>query len=56
MSDHGIQLAAKALSVLQEMRRELLQGDKQDIRLGQLLHDAKDAIKERFAIIVTEGK
>lgn len=49
MSRKGIKLAAKALSCLQETRGELLRGDKQDIFLGQLLDDAKDAIKDRFA-------
>lgn len=61
MSVDGIKEVAHALTVLQESRGRLLKMgtrpgyiSKQDIRLGQLLEDAKDHIKERFAKITLE--
>ena len=60
MSLNGIKEVARVLSDMQQTRIELIgegvnKGDNQDIRLGQLLEDAKDAIKERFAVVSIEG-
>jgi len=49
MSFNGIQQFAAVCRIMQDTRHVLLGGDNQDIRLGQLLDDAKDCIKERFA-------
>jgi hypothetical protein len=49
MSQQGMRAFADVLSVMQETRGTLLRGDNQDIRLGQLLDDAKEHVKERFA-------
>lgn len=61
MSLEGIHEVAYVLTVLQVSRGKLLKMgtkpgriDKQDIRLGQLLEDAKDHIKVRFAEITLE--
>tara|TARA_Y100000034_G_C6684801_1_gene301202 strand:+ start:286 stop:486 length:201 start_codon:yes stop_codon:yes gene_type:complete len=65
MSKEGIKLAAEAFSHLQRIRGELLElGGKatlkkagsgnQDIRLGQMLEDGKDAMKDTFAKITME--
>lgn len=54
MSKQGIKLFAKCLSDIQETRQELLQGDPQDIRLGQLLDTAKNAVKDDFCKITLE--
>jgi hypothetical protein len=48
MSMKGIQTFAKALSVMQESRIELLGGDPVDMRLSQLLEDAKESVKDKF--------
>ena len=49
MSFNGIQQIAAVLGIMQDTRHVLLGGDNQDIRLGQLLDEAKDCIKDRFA-------
>jgi len=49
MSYDGVQQFADVLSYMQETRQELLRGDNQDVRLGQLLDEAKDCVKDRFA-------
>ena len=61
MSMEGIHKFAKVLSMMQETRNELLHMgtkpgviDKQDIRLGQLLEVAKDAVKDDFNKITME--
>ena len=54
MSKSGIKKFASILSTMQTARNELLQGDNQDIRLGQLLDDAKEAVKDRFCKITLE--
>lgn len=65
MSAQGIEIAAKAFQTLQQLRGELLElgsapgavgtpSGNQDIRLGQLLDDMKDAGKDRFAKITVE--
>ncbi len=48
MSFNGIKHFAAVLSIMQSTRCELLGGDNQDIRLGQLLEEAKECVKERF--------
>jgi len=54
MSKQGIKKFAGILSAMQETRGELLRGDNQDIRLGQLLETAKDAVKHEFCKITVE--
>jgi hypothetical protein len=54
MSKAGIRLFADALQCMQQTRLELLMGDPQDIRLGQLLDIAKDAVKHEFCKITLE--
>ena len=49
MSFNGIQQFAAVLHSMQDTRHMLLGGDNQDIRLGQLLDEAKDCIAVRFA-------
>ena len=49
MSFNGIQQFAAVLGIMQDTRHELLGGDNQDIRLGQLLEEAKECVKDRFA-------
>ncbi len=49
MSYKGIQHFADVLSIMQSTRCELLRGDNQDVRLGQMLEEAKELVKERFA-------
>ena len=49
MSFNGIQQFAAIFSIMQDTRHVLLGGDNQDIRLGQLLEEAKDCVKVRFA-------
>jgi len=51
MSQTGIHLVADVFLMLQRRRLLLLDGDKQDILLGQMLEIGKDAMKERFARI-----
>jgi len=64
MSRNGILLAAKVMSDMQEAKHRLLEmgtvepitdSGRQDILLGMMLDNAKDAIKEAFAKI-TSGK
>lgn len=59
----GIKIVADVLNIMQNTRRVLLErGSKnisskegqQDIRLGQLLDDAKNVIKEKFINITLE--
>lgn len=55
MSKRGVELVAGLLSCMQETRIELLRGgDKQNMRLGQMLEKAKDHIKDEFAEITME--
>lgn len=54
MSQKGVKTVAAILSDMQQTRGVLLMGDNQDIRLGQLLETAKDAIKKDFARIAEE--
>jgi hypothetical protein len=61
MSQAGIEKFAAVLSHIQHERGELLRMgsqpgkiDKQDIRLAQLLEQAKDAVKKEFAEITVE--
>jgi hypothetical protein len=54
MSETGIKKAAMIFSQLQAVRIELLQmgtkaNDHQDILLGQMLEDGKNAMKGKFA-------
>ena len=49
MSFNGIQQFAAVCRIMQDTRHVLLGGDNQDIRLGQLLDEAKDCIRDRFA-------
>lgn len=51
MSQTGIHLVADVFLMLQRRRLLLLDGDKQDILLGQMLEIGQDAMKERFARI-----
>ena len=55
MGESGIKDFAKCLSVMQEMRIHLLKGDNQNIRLGQMLEEAKDLVKDEF-LEITLGK
>ena len=49
MSHKGICRFAKVLSEVQTARGELLgMKTKQDLRLGQLLHEMKELVKARF--------
>lgn len=48
MSEQGIGKFAEVLTLLQQTRLELLGGDNQDIRLGQLLFDAEESVKDQF--------
>lgn len=63
MSQHGIKIMAEVFSFIQQKRDELLAmgckrpstfEGKQDIKLGQLCEDMKDATKERFCRITVE--
>lgn len=54
MSMTGIRLAADVFTLMQRRRDQLLRGDNQDIRLGQMLEDGKDAMKTTFAKITVE--
>ena len=69
MSKKGIQLAAEAFSLLQQIRHELLKIgsgntypgkpgrkkiDKQDMRLAKMIEEMKDAGKHAFAKITIE--
>lgn len=58
MSKWGIKKFASVLSDMQEARLDLLNEgkDTQDIRLGQLLDVAKDAVKHQFCKITVEKK
>lgn len=64
MSKAGVKLAAQAFSTLQSVKGQLIamgaeaphtKSGQQDIRLGQLLDKANDAVKEQFAEITLEG-
>jgi len=48
MSATGIKLAAAIFQQLQLHRIALLRGDKQDILLGQMMEDGKEAMKHKF--------
>lgn len=50
MSIEGIKVFADVMSVMQRRRNALLRGDNQDIRLAQLLHEAKEAVVHEFAL------
>ena len=52
MSYRGIKKVAEILSQMQDLRIQLLDSDKQDILLGQLLETAKETIKDDFSRIV----
>lgn len=60
MSDAGIKLFASVLTTAQQTRYELIKMgtkepiDQEDIRLGHLLDEMKDAIKEKFYRITLE--
>jgi len=63
MSKKGIKIFANVLSIMQESRSKLLniknkdlasKSAQQDIRLGQLLEEAKEAIKWKFCKITME--
>jgi len=63
VSNEGIRLFASVLSTAQETRNTLLRMgtkpknlDKEDIRLGHLLDEMKDSIKEKFSKITLERK
>jgi hypothetical protein len=50
MSLKGIYRFGKILSDMQQARGELFaMNNKQDVRLGQMLQEMKDLVKERFA-------
>jgi hypothetical protein len=50
MSFNGIQQFAAVIGIMQDTRYVLLGSDNnQDIRLAQLLDEAKDCVKDRFA-------
>lgn len=62
MSKQGIKVAARVFSEMQEARNELLkmgtvepitESSKQDILLGHMLDNAKDAIKDDFVKITS---
>ena len=48
MSYEGQRKVAAIFSQMQQLRIELLGGDKQDILLGQMLEKGKDAMKDTF--------
>ena len=55
----GIKKAAEVFSLLQETRIELIDmgaknNDHQDLRLGQMLEDGKNAMKHKFEKITLE--
>ena len=63
MSEQGIKLAGKIFLHLQLLRLELIKmgernlpgpSGRQDIRLGQMMNDGKDAMKETFVKITME--
>lgn len=63
MSKQGIRIAAEVFSAMQEARGRLLNMATQnkpanltDIRLGQMLEDGKDAMKDTFAELTLEEK
>jgi hypothetical protein len=56
MSIKGIKKFASILSQMQQMRIELLNGDNQDIRLGNLLHDMKELTNVKFMEITLKNK
>ncbi len=62
MSKEGIKVAARVFSEMQEARRRLLEmgtvepitnSSRQDILLGHMFDNAKDAIKDDFAKITS---
>jgi len=62
MSMRGIKIVAKVFSDLQTARHELLamgtkkgKINKQDIQLAQLVEEMKEATKNKFNQITTEG-
>lgn len=60
MSDEGIKIFASVLTIAQQARYELIKMgtedpiDKEDIRLGHLLDEMKDSVKEKFYKITLE--
>jgi hypothetical protein len=48
MSQKGIKAAASLFSQMQQLRIDLLAGDKQDILIGQMIEKGKDAMKGDF--------
>ena len=64
MSIKGVKIFADVLSIMQEERNKLLhmstkfhmdsKSAQQDLLLGQLLDEAKDAIKDKFCKITME--
>jgi len=54
MSEKGIKLFSGIMSQMQETRGVLLEGDKQDICLGQLLESSKETVKDQFMQILDE--
>jgi hypothetical protein len=57
MSRQGVIRVAKIFSEMQEVRINLLDGDKQDIELGQLLERGKEVMKGDFCkITMTTAK
>jgi hypothetical protein len=55
MSKKGIKLFASVLSDMQTTRIELLGGDNEDKRLGQMLEEMKDFKKDEFCQITING-
>lgn len=63
MSVKGVALFASVLNVAQQTRYELIKmgsesspADQEDIRLGHLLDEMKDSIKDKFCEIMLEEK
>lgn len=52
MSARGLERAAAVFSAMQETRVQLMNGDTQDILLGQMLSKANDHIKGDFMRII----
>jgi len=55
MSFNGISQFAAVLGIMQDTRHVLLGGDNQDSRLGQLLEEMKECVKDRFAKETLDG-
>ena len=56
MSINGIKKFAGILSYMQETRNELLAGDNQDIRLGQMLEEMKSSKSDEFCKLTIAGQ